>query len=276
MFTQLALLNLISAVAAHGTVSGIIADGVYYQGYNPSYQYMNPLPILVAWSTPQDLDNGFVPPSSYGNADIICHKGATPGQTTARVKAGGKVQLNWTPWPVSHKGPMIDYLAKCNGPCQSVDKTTLKWFKIDAVGLINPTSITSGYWGSDVMIANNNTWTVVIPPTIAQGNYVLRHETIALHAAQSTNGAQNYAFCINLAITSSGTDNPAGVLGTSLYKNTDPGIVYDVYKSPLDTYTIPGPALYTGAKTITQTYPAVPTASSTGYPNLRKVKKWDA
>lgn len=156
---------------------------------------------------------------------------------------------------------MIDYLANCNGACETVDKTTLKWFKIDAVGLINPTQITSGYWGSDVMIGNNNSWTVAIPPTIASGNYVIRHETIALHAAGQANGAQNYPFCFNLAITSSGTDTPAGVLGTELYKATDPGVVYDVYQSTLAAYTIPGPALYSGAVSVTQTLPPAPTAS---------------
>jgi len=168
----------------------------------------------------------------------------------------------------------------------------VKWFKIDGVGLINPTQITSGYWGSDVMIANNNTWTVVIPPNIAPGYYVIRHETIALHAAQSTNGAQNYAFCFNLLgklsssslyyyvealktyclVSGSGTNKPSGVAGTSLYKNTDPGVVYDVYKNPLDTYTVPGPALYTGAQSVTQTYPAAPTASASGVSK----KRWEA
>lgn len=141
MISQLAILSLISAVASHGTVSAIVADGILYvlfdtlillltldsyQGYNPSYQYMNPAPIISAWSTPQDLDNGFISPASYGNADIICHKGATPGKVNTPIKAGGKVQFNWTPWPVSHKGPMISYLAACNGPCQNVDKTSLK------------------------------------------------------------------------------------------------------------------------------------------------------
>lgn len=67
---------------------------------------------------------------------------------------------------------MITYLAACNGPCETVDKTTLLWNKIDATGLINPTSETSGYWGSDVMIANNNSWSVEIPKTLKTGNYV--------------------------------------------------------------------------------------------------------
>lgn len=285
MFSRIAFLGVITSVAAHGTVSGIVADGILYfpisqprkstntpsyQGYNPSYQYLSPLPIIPAWSTPTDLDNGFVAPTSYTDPDIICHKSATNAQIAAPVRAGGKVEFQWTPWPTSHKGPMIDYLANCNGPCETVDKTTLKWFKIDALGLINPTQMTDGYWASDVMIANNNSWTVTIPPIIAQGNYVVRHETIALHAAGSVGGAQNYPFCFNLAVTSSGSDNPAGTLGEALYKETDPGIVYDIYQSTLASYTIPGPLLYTGAVSLTQTLPLSPTASASGIANVKR------
>jgi cellulase len=47
-------------------------------------------------------------------------------------------------------------------------------------------------YADDQMIANNNTWSVKIPSSIKPGNYVLRHETIALHQAQSVGGAQNY------------------------------------------------------------------------------------
>lgn len=38
-------------------------------GYNPADQYESPLPILAAWSTPADLDNGFVAPDAFGTAD---------------------------------------------------------------------------------------------------------------------------------------------------------------------------------------------------------------
>jgi cellulase len=79
-------------------------------------------------------------------------------------------------------------------------------------------------YADDQMIANNNTWSVKIPTTIKPGNYVLRHETIALHQAQGVGGAQNYPQCMNLMISSDGTDAPAGVLGTELYKDTDPGV----------------------------------------------------
>jgi cellulase len=173
-----------------------------------------------------------------------------------------KYNANLLGRPTSHHGPVIDYLANCHGPCETVDKTTLEFFKIDQLGLLNP-SVTDGYWATDVLIANNNSWTVEIPPSIATGNYVLRHEIIALHAANSLGGAQNYPQCVSLAITSSGTTNPSGELATSFYSETDPGIYIDIYAT-LTNYTIPGPPLYTGAVTVSQTLPPTPTASSPG------------
>lgn len=46
-----------------------------------------------------------------------------------------------------------------------------------------------------VCIANNLTSTVAIPSDIAPGNYVIRHEIIALHSAGQENGAQSYPQC---------------------------------------------------------------------------------
>lgn len=145
-----------------------------------------------------------------------------------------------------------------------MDKSKLLWTKISQVGLLDAKSITNGYWATDQLIANNNSWTSVIPSTIATGNYVLRHEIIALHAAGQSNGAQDYPQCFNLAIKGTGTDKlTSGVAATTFYKSTDPGILFDLYSS-FTSYTIPGPALYSGAVSISQTLPAKPTATSTG------------
>ncbi|KFZ17508.1 hypothetical protein V502_04551 [Pseudogymnoascus sp. VKM F-4520 (FW-2644)] len=240
-FTLLGLGLLVPIVAAHGTVSGIIADGVYYVGYNPSFQWANPIPSVVGWSIPTDLDNGFIAPSAFSTSDVICHKVATPGQSTAPITAGSVLTLEWTPWPVSHHGPVIDYLAPCNGPCASVDKTTLRWFKIDGVGLLSGSN--PGNWATDTLIANNNTWTVKIPADIAPGEYVLRHEIIALHAAGQADGAQDYPQCVNLVVKGSGTKKPAGVALVGLYTPTDPGILFNLYTT-FSSYLIPGPAVY--------------------------------
>ncbi|MCJ1239221.1 hypothetical protein MMC14_007215 [Varicellaria rhodocarpa] len=264
--TTVAILGVIasiSRVATHGTVSGVVADGVYYQGYSPSMKYQTPSPKVVGWSIPEDLSNGFIDPNNYTLPDIICHLGATPGQATASVKAGGIVKLLWTPWPVSHHGPVIDYLANCNGECTTVDKTVLKFNKIDGVGLIDDNS-TPGTWATDQLIANNNSWTVTIPKSIAPGNYVLRHEIIALHSAGTTNGAQNYPQCINLQVTGSGNNSiKTGTLGEALYTPSDAGILVNIYTT-LTSYLVPGPAMISDAISTSQgngTDPA-PIASS--------------
>lgn len=230
--------------SAHGFVQGIVADGSYYGGYLVNnYPYNPSPPDVVGWSE-QATDLGFVEPNSYTDPDIICHKDAENAQLSATVKAGGEVELQWTEWPESHHGPVIDYLASCNGDCATVDKTALEWFKISESGLVDGSSA-PGTWASDDLIANNNSWTVTIPSSIAAGNYVMRHEIIALHSAGNENGAQNYPQCLNLKVTGGGSDSPAGTLGTELYTATDPGILVNIYQS-LDSYDIPGPALYSG------------------------------
>ncbi|MCJ1373275.1 hypothetical protein MMC20_004503 [Loxospora ochrophaea] len=257
----LSAIGAASHVAAHGTVSGIVANGKYFEGYSPSFQFESPPPVVVGWSIPEDLSNGFISPENYTNPDIICHLAATPAQTQAPVVAGSKVSLEWTPWPSSHHGPVIDYLANCNGPCENVDKTKLQFVKIDGVGLINDATV-PGIWASDQLIANNNSWTVTIPASIAPGNYVLRHEIIALHSAETVGGAQNYPQCVNLQVTGSGTDQLAtGTLGEDLYTETDPGIEINIYQS-LASYVVPGPPLYSGAVFVTQGSNASTTAIS--------------
>jgi hypothetical protein len=259
--TLLSALAAAASVSAHGRVTNIVINGVSYQNYDAtSFPYMQNPPTVVGW-TAGNTDNGFVAPDAFASGDIICHKSATNAGGHAVVAAGDKIFIQWNTWPESHHGPVIDYLANCgDAGCETVDKTTLKFFKIDEVGLVDGTSA-PGVWGSDQLIANNNSWMVQIPSNIAPGNYVLRHEIIALHSANQANGAQNYPQCFNLQITGSGTETPAGTLGTALYKADDAGILANIYTSPV-TYEIPGPALIEGAASIQQTSSAI-TASGT-------------
>lgn len=213
----LALVAAFAAKAyAHGLVSGFNTDGTYNQGFILDYYYQKinsgSFPAVAGWYE-EATDNGYVAPSSYGSADIICHKNAENGQATATVAAGGTVDFMWTTWPDSHIGPILTYVANCGGDCTTVDKTTLKFVKIDAVGI----DLDTQKWPTEAMIANNNTYSVTVPSTLAAGNYVFRHEIIAMHGAGSVGGAQNYPFCMNIAITGGGSDNPEGTLGTELY-----------------------------------------------------------
>ncbi|KAI0000262.1 glycoside hydrolase family 61 protein [Xylariaceae sp. FL0662B] len=236
---------LVTRALGHGFVTNYVVDGVEEQGFLLDYywgkQDGKPIPPIAAWYA-ENLDIGFVAPDAYQTDDINCHKNAAPGELTTPVSAGDTVQFIWGPdeWPHPY-GPIIDYIAACDGDCSTADKTKLKWVKIQAKGIDYDTQV----WASGDLIANNNTWTTTIPASIAPGNYVLRHEIIALHGGFELNGAQSYPQCFNIQIKGSGTAKPEGTLGTELYKNTDPGILFSPYATVTD-YPMPGPTLFSG------------------------------
>jgi len=151
----LAAIAAIPAVNAHGYVSGIVAGGKYYPGADPGWVYNTQnMPKTAGWFA-YNQDNGFVGPEEYTDPNITCHKGATPGNSVITVAAGSKIELEWSTWPDSHKGPIINYLARCNnGDCTKVDKTTLNFFKVQAAALVNPTP-EPGTWVTDTMIGKN-------------------------------------------------------------------------------------------------------------------------
>ncbi|KAK4152481.1 glycosyl hydrolase family 61-domain-containing protein [Chaetomidium leptoderma] len=254
----LASLTGAALVAAHGHVSHIIVNGVYYENYNPTTHWYQPNPpTVIGWKAAQQ-DNGFIEPNNFGTSDIICHKASSPGGGHATVAAGDKISIVWDPeWPESHIGPVIDYLAACNGDCESASKESLRFFKIDGAGYDK----TAGRWAADTLRANGNSWLVQIPSDLKAGNYVLRHEIIALHGGSSPNGAQAYPQCINLRVTGSGSNVPSGVAGTSLYKANDAGILFNPYvNSP--NYPVPGPALIAGAASSVAQSKSVATATA--------------
>ncbi|KAE8147690.1 glycoside hydrolase [Aspergillus avenaceus] len=232
-----------SLVAGHGYVSGVVIDGQYHGGYLvDKYAYSDNPPDTIGWST-SATDLGFVDGSGYQSADIICHKSGKPGAISASVAAGSDIEIQWTEWPESHHGPVISYLANCGGDCSSVEPASLEFFKFDAKGLIDGSNV-PGQWATDDLISNNNSWTVTIPKTLQEGNYVLRHEIIGLHSAGQKDGAQNYPQCLNLKVTGGGDAQPTGTKGEALYKDTDKGIQFDIYSDLSDGYPIPGPELW--------------------------------
>lgn len=86
---------------------------------------------------------------------------------------------------------------------------------------------------------------VKIPSNLAAGDYLLRAEAIALHAAGSVGGAQFYMTCYQLTVTGGGSLVPSGVSFPGAYKATDPGIEINIYQK-LSSYVAPGPAVIAG------------------------------
>ncbi|EMR70622.1 hypothetical protein MGN70_009941 [Eutypa lata] len=241
-----ALLPLLQLASAHGYVSGIsVNGGTVIEGANPNWYY---LPEGTAPETPGwqalNQDNGFVAPDAFGTSDIACHKSATPGATYIEANAGDTLTLYWNTWPDSHKGPVINYLAKCSGECTAADPGSLSFTKISEGGLISGSN--PGTWVTDTLIAQDFSADVALPAGLAAGNYVLRHEIIALHSAGSANGAQSYPQCLNIKVGSGGsTALPAGESATGFYTASDPGILFSLYGT-FDSYPIPGPEVWSG------------------------------
>jgi hypothetical protein len=235
----------LTLVAGHGHVGSVIVDGKTFAGWNFTQLDQHPLPISAGWKA-YDYEDTYVSPSSVGNPDIICHMNATPGELYVPAQPGSKVTFIWADWPYGnvHPGPIMDYIAKCDGECPAADKTKLKWLKMHQSSFTMKGGQVN--WATFDMEAAKpmNSWTITIP-NIEPGNYVIRTEILALHLAMRPNGAQFYPQCINFKISGSGTDKvTGGVIGTQLYSATDPGIVYDIYRASAATaYPMPGPPL---------------------------------
>ncbi|KAF2429658.1 glycoside hydrolase [Tothia fuscella] len=239
-------LGTVATVSAHGHVTGIVAGGKYYMGYTPNFQYMNPVPKVPAWSA-GGYGMGGIVAGQYGRLDIVCHDNPKPGQAYAEVKAGDSINVQWSNWPDSHHGPIIDYLAPCPGDCTTLSSPTLlKFTKTAEAGLVKPGAPNTYIWATDAMHKNNNTWISKIPSSLKPGNYVLRNEIIALHTAGTVGGAQNYPQCFNLKVTGNGGKAlPGGVPATQFYRGESQGIVFNI-AAKVDSYPVPGPPLWTG------------------------------
>jgi lytic cellulose monooxygenase (C1-hydroxylating) len=231
-----------SLVSAHGHVTNIIVNGQDFPGF-PSDDPGGAPPSSIAWKVDVP-DNTFT--RDYSSPDIICHKLASPGQTSASVPAGGTVEFQWTHWP-AHQGPVVDYMAACPGKCEDAQKMELKWFKIAEQGLVSQTGCNekgnTGCWALDKLIQAGNKWSVKVPSDLKAGNYVMRHEAINLDFPGQS---QNYPACVNLVVTGGGSSLPEGVAGTSLYTGQEPGLNFNIYDLKSAEYPIPGPPIATG------------------------------
>ena len=249
------LTSLISIASAHGRITNITtSSGTVYHGFDPSF----PEPSLVAWSA-SNLGNIYVTPSDFNTSSISCHYHATPGTLSIPTTPSSILKLQWNEWPSSHKGPILTYLAACNSTCATADSATLKWSKIDELGWMNSSDPDGlklgGTWASDVLRRNGASWMIRVPDELEEGEYVLRHEIIALHVAEQMNGAQAYPQCVNLKVAGrangKGKSLDGGVLGRELYAKDDKGILVNVHGSIIE-YQIPGPKVWDGAEIVRQ------------------------
>jgi hypothetical protein len=84
---------------------------------------------------------------------------------------------------------------------------------------------------------------VSIPNSLTPGNYLIRHEIVALHLANEMGGAEFYAGCAQLTVGGNGNKSPSDdelLMFPGAYKDDNKGIyVPSVFDRPLK-YVFPG------------------------------------
>ena len=244
---------LASKVAAHGYLQTFQLDGVDHEGYDRWNDNRDPNHIGWSHTVP---DEG--PVLDISSPDMACRTGAEPAENYGQIAAGGDARFYWTSddkvinpngWAESHRGPVITYIAPCNGECTNVDKTSLKWTKIAEAGLVSGTANVNGVWATDKLREAGGWNDATIPSDLAAGKYVIRNELIALHRAH-INEPEFYMQCGNIEVTGGGSNDlsGSGVVASQLYSRDDNIFGFDVYNGGSETtWSIPGPPLYSGA-----------------------------
>lgn len=96
------------------------------------------------------------------------------------------------------------------------------------------------------MVPGNAGYSYTVPPCLADGYYLVRHEIITVFQASTYPGAQLYPGCHQLQVTG-GKGSTSAVPADSLvafpgaYKPSDPGITWS---SQSKEYTVPGPPVF--------------------------------
>ncbi|KAF8839801.1 hypothetical protein BDN67DRAFT_969554 [Paxillus ammoniavirescens] len=232
---SLALLALLPQVQAHGYVAQVAIDGKVYIGNVPNAQ---PTPSIVRQI------NDVSPVKGASNPYLNCGQDAQNAALVANANPGSQLNFWWkggdgSDWP-HNIGPIMSYMASCGSTtCDQYNSTNAEWFKIEETGL-EPGNIT--WYQQNIM--NGGPSNVTIPSTLKPGQYLIRHEIIALHLANELGGAEFYPSCTQLDIGGS----QVGIASASEevtfpggYSDNDPGI-YDpnIFDTPIQ-YIFPGP-----------------------------------
>jgi len=191
------------------------------------------------------------PITSASDPKLRCN-GGTSATESATAEPGDSVSATWGQWTHS-QGPILVWMFKCAGAFSACDGSGAGWFKIDEAGfhgdgvkVFLDTETPSG-WDIAKLVGGNKSWNSTFPIGLAPGNYLLRHELIALHQA---NAPQFYAECAQVVIGGSGTAEPGASYKAAIpgyCSNNDPNIKVPINDHSLpQTYTIPGPPVFKG------------------------------
>ncbi|OAA60519.1 glycoside hydrolase family 61 protein [Niveomyces insectorum RCEF 264] len=229
------LLSLATLAAGHGAVTSYVISGKTYNGYDGFAPATSGPTIQRQWPD-------YNPILSSTSPKMTCN-GGTSAQLSAPINAGENITAVWKQW-THQQGPVMVWMYKCAGDFSACTGAGKNWFKIDQLGLTAP-PLTSNNWGT-AYVYKNLKWTSTIPKDLEPGNYLIRHELLALH---QTNTPQFYAECAQVVVSGTGSKIPPADYLHSIptyAPMSDPGVTLDIYSSKATTYTCPGGEIWPG------------------------------
>ncbi|KAF8512314.1 glycoside hydrolase family 61 protein [Hysterangium stoloniferum] len=240
-FATLALAaSLAPSALAHGFLRSITIDGKHHKGNIPR-QSNNPSPIRV-------IDD-ITPVKGATNRAVNCGKNAKIAAQVVPANPGSVVAFDWasgdnTKWP-HDIGPMLTYMSTCgNTTCDKFDAINAKWFKIDEAGQ-RPNNLRE--WAQHDLF-EGKTVNVTLPNDLPPGDYLVRHEIIALHLGNEKGGAEFYPSCSQIRLSQPSNNTPIQQPSVTVslpgaYSDTDPGIFVPTIFDPVKNYHFPGPPI---------------------------------
>ncbi|KAF2825768.1 hypothetical protein CC86DRAFT_293694 [Ophiobolus disseminans] len=228
-----ALLALHTSIAlAHWNYDRIIVNG---QVIGEPYQYV------------RKTNNSNSPLQNVNSTDMRCNSGASSGVTlntqTYTVAAGDMLGFAVKD-TFGHPGPQQVYISKAPHSAASYDGSGA-WTKIYSLTY----SLNSSEGSSDGLLKwathRARTFNFKLPAELPAGEYLLRAEGLALHAAHKPDNSQFYIACAQINVTSSG----AGVPGPTIrfpggYQWNSTGVLIPQFWSRIANYTAPGPRIW--------------------------------
>ncbi|KAK0451193.1 glycosyl hydrolase family 61-domain-containing protein [Desarmillaria tabescens] len=178
------------------------------------------------------LSNG--PVLNVTSPDVVCNVNPTPATATVTVAAGSTLGFNCDD-NVYHLGPAAIYLGQAPGSVAEWDGSGERWFKIAEWGAtFDPLSFT------DFRVTQLKT---TIPSDLPAGEYLARIEQIGIHIPYAP---QFFISCAQIKITGGGSVSPAMVSIPGYLSPTDPSLMVNIYDPTFTSYTVPGPAVFSG------------------------------
>jgi len=259
LFSSLVSFFALAAVGvnAHGYVDQITVNGKSYKGSIPGETNIR---------SPIRRISTINPYKQPGGPGITCGLNAQNAAMVVPATAGTNLDLTWVAhpnqkWP-HEMGPLITYMAKVPAG-QTADKFNAaqgNFFKIQQTGQEGKG------WAVAKLMKLGTKYTVALPKGLENGDYIMRHEIIALHLANQKGGAEFYSSCFQLRVTGgTGTIKPSGAELAKFpgaYTATNPGIFTPKVFDSGFKYQFPGPKVVSSGGSGGVAAPAAPAAPS--------------